>query len=132
MIRHEHCRKNLPIGEFADGRLECFERGFVRQNPSTIRDTNRHEINHVLFPWYPNGYARRMTHLCSLAGEAPALQSVSAKREWPNAYRTLSLTEAMAFPCSPAHRRPLPPHQNFPLIPSVQFCPGCRLLCGDT
>src|SRR5215475_14072564 len=65
------------------------------------------EINHALFPWYPNRYARRMTHPCSLAGGAPGLQSVSAKREWPNACRTLSLTEAMVFPCSQAHTQGL-------------------------
>jgi hypothetical protein len=43
--------KNLPIVEFADGRLECFECEFICQTASTIRDTNRDEINHALLPW---------------------------------------------------------------------------------
>ena len=60
MIRHEHCRKNLPIVEFADGRLECFECNLICQNASTIRDTNRDEINNGLFPAQPNGNPGRM------------------------------------------------------------------------
>src|SRR6266568_6395881 len=63
------------------------------------------------------------------AAVATALWAVGLGRKRPESgtgHRPVAtVTEATAFPCSPAHTRPPPPQQNFPLILSAQFCPEC-------
>ena len=63
-----------------------------------------------------------------------ALYRHAARSNTPGAQRRserLQLNEAMVVPCSPAHTQGLRRQQNFPPILSAQFCPACRLPCGD-
>ena len=85
VIGHQDRCKHAPFPKFRSGILECVESCIVCEHAFAVFNADRDEINYRLFPAQPNGNSWRMTHLESVAGEAPGLQCFShakGNREW--------------------------------------------------
>ncbi len=61
-----------------------------------------------------------------------AVSPVGKERKGTGHRPVATVNEAMGYPCSRAHTRPLRRLRNFPPILSAQFCPVCQQQCGDS